>query len=134
MRRLRARLLTLLATTLLLSGCGTITQGQLLRGPAIFGGVRMDIAILADSRLGAGSKVMAVFDLVFMGSVAFDVILLPFSIPNEIIEIVVRNGIDVRPPVHWDDPQPKKAPYSSPPEKKVTERPGETILREDAGI
>lgn len=134
MRRLRARLHSLFIATLLLGGCGTITQGQLLRGPAIFGGLRMDIAILADGRLGAGSKTMAVLDLLFMGSLAFDVILLPFSIPNEIIEIVVRNGIDVRPPVHWDDPQPKKAPYSAPPEKKVTERPGETILRDDAGI
>lgn len=134
MRRLRARLAAIVLTALSLSGCGTITQGQMLKGPAIFGGLRMDVAILADDKLGAGSKVQAVLDMLFMGSLAADVILLPFSIPNEIIELVVRDGIDVRPPIHWDDPPPKKAPYSAPPERKVEENPGQTVLPKDAGI
>jgi uncharacterized protein YceK len=128
------RMCALVLATLLMSGCGTITQGHMLKGPAIFGGIRMDVAILADGKTRAGSKVMAVLDLLFCGSLALDVCYLPFSVPNEIIEMVCRDGIDVRPPVHWDDPQPKRTEYSAPPEKRVTEMPGETILRGDAGI
>lgn len=135
MRRLHALLLaSTLASTLCLAGCqdifinGSMVQGHMLRGPAIFGGIRMDIAILGDNRVGPGSKVMACIDFLF--SPVFDILFLPFSIPNEIIE----GGIDVRPPVHWDDPQPKRTPYAAPPERKVTEMPGETILGDDAGI
>ena len=49
-------------------------------------------------------------------------------------ENVTRDGIEVRPPLHWDNPPPKKAPYSAPPEKRIDETPGATILPADAGL
>lgn len=115
------RLVTLcLGVALLLSsGCGTFTQGYMRQGPAMLGGVRLDLAILLDDHTTVGSKVMAGFD--FLPSFCFDMVfLLPFSIWNELYENIYYNGIEVRPPVHWDNPPPKYAPYSA----KSAEVPG----------
>lgn len=111
------RLATLcLGFALLLSaGCGTFTQGYMRQGPAIFGGLRLDLAIMTDDHTTVGSKVMAGLDL--LPSAMFDLVfLLPFSIWNELYEVIYYDGIEVRPPIHWDNPPPKYAPYSAKPE------------------
>jgi len=113
----------LLGVTLLFAGCGTLTQGHMVSGPAAAGGVRLDLAIIGDENVPIMSKVQAAIDIPF--SFALDVgLLLPFSLWNELI----AGGIDVEAPIHWDNPPPKKAPYSAPSERDI---PGQTIKAPD---
>lgn len=91
----------LLAALAALPGCGTIYQGHQLTGPAIFGGLRLDVNQFSHEESGIGDCIFYCIDMPF--SLAGDVGLLLFSIPNEII----GGGIDVLPerPIHLDDPR-----------------------------
>lgn len=74
-----------------LSGCGTLFQGLQTKGPAIFGGVRLDIEQFGHEQSHVGDMIFYCLDLPF--SVGGDVVLLLASVINEIYE----GGIDVYP-------------------------------------
>ncbi|MCA8921714.1 MAG: hypothetical protein KDD82_07870 [Planctomycetes bacterium] len=117
----------------LLSGCGTITQGQMPKGPAMFGGIRLDIAIMGQDDLGPGSKVMAGIDMIF--SLAGDAALFfPFAVINEVYELIWYDGIDVHPSPYWDNPRVKRSPHAPPPNPPVEEFPGKEPYPVNRGL
>lgn len=129
----KSHVLGLVLSLLLLGGCGTITQGQMVKGPAMFGGVRMDIAIMTHDDLGPGSKIMAGLDI--FGSLAADAVLFfPFAVINELYEMICYDGIDVHPPPYWDNPRVKRSPYSPPPKPPVEEHPGKIPYPVNRGL
>jgi uncharacterized protein YceK len=129
----RLKFLCVGAALLLSVGCGTFTQGHMRQGPAALGGVRLDVAIMADDHTTVGSKIMAGLDI--LPSFAFDMVfLLPVSIWNEIYELIYYDGIEVRPPVHWDNPPPKYAPYSAKSEEDVPGRSSRPLDIEGVGL
>ncbi|MCO5171913.1 MAG: hypothetical protein M9894_36905 [Planctomycetes bacterium] len=74
-----------------LSGCGTIFQGTQPKGPALFGGIRQDIAQFSHEQSHLGDKIFYCLDIPF--SLAGDTVLLLFSAINELYE----GGIEVLP-------------------------------------
>lgn len=86
----------LLATVLLtalvgLSGCGTTFQALQPKGPAIFGGVRLDLQQFGHEKSGIGDMIFYCLDVPF--SLAGDGVLLLVSVINELYE----GGIEVDP-------------------------------------
>lgn len=74
-----------------LSGCGTIYQGIQVKGPAIFGGIRLNVQQFGHEQSHAGDIVFYCLDMPFC--LAGDAILLLASVINELYE----GGIDVYP-------------------------------------
>lgn len=74
-----------------LSGCGTTFQALQRKGPAIFGGVRLDIEQFGHEQSHVGDMIFYCLDLPF--SLAGDTALLLVSVINELYE----GGIDVEP-------------------------------------
>jgi uncharacterized protein YceK len=74
-----------------MTGCGTLYQGLQVKGPAVFGGLRLDIEQFDHPQSHAGDMVFYVLDMPF--SLAGDVGFLLFSLINELYEW----GIDVEP-------------------------------------
>jgi uncharacterized protein YceK len=74
-----------------LSGCGTIYQGIQHKGPAIFGGIRLNVQQFGHEQSHAGDIVFYCLDMPF--SLAGDAVLLLASVINELYE----GGIDVYP-------------------------------------
>lgn len=86
----RTALSMALAAALVLSpGCGTVYQGKQEKGPAIFGGIRLDLQQMSHEKSGVGDMVFYCLDMPF--SLCFDAVLLLFSAINEAYE----GGIDV---------------------------------------
>ncbi|MBX3468957.1 MAG: hypothetical protein KF878_18965 [Planctomycetes bacterium] len=81
----------LLTAVVGLSGCGTIFQGTQPKGPAIFGGVRQDLAQFSHEQSHLGDMIFYCLDMPF--SLAGDAVLLLFSAINELYE----GGIEVLP-------------------------------------
>ena len=84
---MKKTVVALLLSTSLLGGCFTISnvtgKGNLW-GPAAFGGTRENINIFENYKgCDGGIGVIAFFDLPF--SLALDILLLPFTLPYEII-------------------------------------------------
>lgn len=105
-RRLAAAVLA--AGVLVLPGCMSILQATSSDGPAVFGGVRLygRVWAAAFSDEPADPKLQfEPLDLIFLTldaplSLAIDFVLMPVSIPNEI----VAGGIDPVPYPIWDPP------------------------------
>ncbi len=74
-----------------LPGCGTTFQALQRKGPAIFGGVRLDIEQFSHEQSHLGDMIFYCLDMPF--SLAGDGVLLLVSVINELYE----GGIDVEP-------------------------------------
>lgn len=98
---LAAALLGLLA---LAPGCGTLYQGHQMTGPAILGGIRLDIEQFGHEDSGIGDKIFYCIDLPF--SLAGDVCFIGFFF-FPVINELVAGGIDVEPqrPSTLDEPR-----------------------------
>lgn len=98
---LAAALLGLLA---LAPGCGTLYQGHQMTGPAIMGGIRLDIEQFGHEDSGLGDKIFYCIDIPF--SFAGDVCFIGFFF-FPVINEIVAGGIDVEPqrPSTLDEPR-----------------------------
>jgi hypothetical protein len=67
-------------------GCGTIYQAHQIKGPAIFGGVRLDIQELGHEEATIGDKIFFCIDVPF--SIGGDGCMLLVSAINELYEVI----------------------------------------------
>lgn len=75
----------------LTAGCGTLYQAHQVKGPAVFGGLRLDVEQFDHPQTHAGDMVFYILDMPF--SLAGDACFLLISVINELYE----GGIDVEP-------------------------------------
>jgi uncharacterized protein YceK len=87
--------LALMVAVSLTSGCGTIYQAHQQEGPAVFGGLRLDVQEIGHEESTIGDIVFFCIDMPF--SLGGDACMLLVSGINEIYALIHDDGIEVYP-------------------------------------